>query len=172
MKLDLACGNNKMEGFTGVDCVKLEKVDIICNLQEYPWPFEDGSVEEIFCSHYVEHIPHGDGKDGLFRFFDECCRILKPGGTIKVIAPYYSSIRAWQDPTHRRAISEATFFYMNKGWREQNKLEYYQVDCDFDFTYGYIFSQAWQTRSKEAQLFAAAHYINVIEDIHVVFTKR
>ena len=57
-KLDLACGGAKKEGFTGVDIADIEGVDIVHDLNIYPWPFEDGSVEEINCSHYVEHIPH------------------------------------------------------------------------------------------------------------------
>ena len=33
----------------------------------------------------------------------------------QIWAPYYTSMRCWQDPTHTRAISEATFLYANKG---------------------------------------------------------
>jgi len=164
MKLDIAAGQNKKEGFTGIDI--MPGSDIVHDLEQFPWPIESESVEEAHCSHYIEHT-----KD-LFKFFDELYRILKPGAKCTIIAPYYSSIRAWQDPTHTRAISEATYLYANKGWREQNKLDHYPVSCDFDYTYGYAFHPAWQSRSEEARSFAVGHYINVVTDIMATLTKR
>ena len=166
LKIDLACGQNKQEGFFGVDIAPGENVDAVVDLEQFPWPIESDSVEEIFCSHYVEHT------SDLIKFMDEVYRILKPGGKIKVIAPYYNSIRCWQDPTHKRAISEATFFYFNKGWRETNKLDHYNIKSDFDFSYGYELNPAWANRSEEARNFAIAHYTNVINDVHVVLTKK
>jgi len=186
LKLSLACGDRPPEGFKGVDLVKTKSVDYVIDLLKFPWKeFKSGSVDEIECSHFVEHIPHGDGyHDLFFKFFDEVYRILKPAefdvsnpniptaGFITIVAPYYSSMRSWQDPTHQRAISEASFLYLNKKWREDNKLDHYDVSCDFDFSYGYILSPEWQNRSQEAQTFAIAHYINVVTDIQVTLTKR
>jgi predicted SAM-dependent methyltransferase len=166
MKLDLGCGKNKQPDFIGVDCVEMEGVDKVMDLEVFPWDFEDESVEEIYCSHYIEHTPD------LMKFMDECYRILKPGGKATFLAPYYNSVRAWQDPTHKRAISEATFLYFNKGWREQNKLEHYPIKSDFDYTYGYFFYPLWVNRSEEAKNFAIIHYTNVIMDIQAILTKR
>jgi predicted SAM-dependent methyltransferase len=185
-KLSLACGDNKPEGFYGVDIAKTDSTDFVQNLFEFPWSqFPDNSVDEIECSHFVEHIPHGDGyHDTFFQFFDEVHRILKPAefnpanpniptkGFMNIVCPYYSSMRAWQDPTHMRAISEATFLYLNKEWRVNNKLDHYDVSCDFDFSYGYVLAPEWQTRNQEAQAFAMRNYINVINDIQVMLVKR
>lgn len=174
IKLDIACGQNKREGFVGVDIAACPGVDFVHDLNVYPWPFEANSVEEAFCSHYIEHIPmeYICGKDALFCFFDEVHRILVPGGKIQIVAPYYSSMRAWQDPTHRRAITDATFFYLSKSWREANKLDHYSVTCDFDTAGGYAYDQAWTIRNAEAQGFAARHYINAVNDIWVTLTKK
>lgn len=186
LKLSLACGDNKPEGFTGVDIAKTSSTDYVQNLLEFPWKqFADNSVDEIECSHFVEHIPHGDGfHDPFMQFFDEIHRILKPAefdpnnpniatkGFARITCPYYSSMRAWQDPTHQRAISEASFLYLNKQWRVDNKLDHYPIECDFDFSYGYVLSPEWQNRSQEAQTFAIQHYINVVSDIQITMTKR
>lgn len=186
LKLSLACGDNKPEGFKGVDIVKTDSTDYVQNLLEFPWKqFADNSVDEIECSHFVEHLPHGDGfHDPFMQFFDEIHRILKPAefdpnnpniaikGFARITCPYYSSMRAWQDPTHQRAISEASFLYLNKQWRIDNKLDHYPIECDFDFSYGYVLSPEWQNRSQEAQTFAIQHYINVVSDIQVTLTKR
>lgn len=167
IKYDLACGQNKQEGFIGVDYVKAKGVDIVADLTKFPWKFaKDNSADELFVSHYVEHTPD------LIKFMDECYRILKPGGTMTVLAPYYSSMRCWQDPTHVRAISEATFLYFNKQWRTDNKLDHYKIKSDFDFTYGYNMAPEWASRNEEAKMFAIRHYINVVNDIQVVLTKK
>jgi len=165
-KLNLACGQNKIEGYFGIDYKQTEGVDAVMDLEWFPWSIESESAEDIICSHYVEHTPD------LIAFMDEVYRILIPGGKIKVIAPYYTSIRCWQDPTHKRAISEATFLYFNKAWRDTNRLDHYGIKSDFDFTYGYDIAQDWVSRSQESRDFAMRHYWNVINDIHVVLTKR
>lgn len=166
IKLNLACGQIRQEGFVGVDKEKTDAVDIIQDLESFPWIFENDSVDEILCSHYIEHT-----KD-LIKFVDEMHRIMKQGAKATIIAPYYSNMRACQDPTHVRFICEATMLYFNKSWRESNKLDHYQIQSDFDYTYGYSISPEWTNRSEEARLFAMKHYINVINDIHFVLTKR
>ena len=186
LRLSLACGDRVPEGFKGVDIAKTASATYVQDLLKFPWSqFKDNSVDEIEISHFVEHIPHGNGyEDPFFQFFDEIYRILKPAefdpanpniptkGFVNVVSPYYSSMRAWQDPTHNRAISEASFLYLNKQWRIDNLLEHYPVGCDFDFSYGYILSPEWQTRSQETQTFAIRNYINAVTDIQVLLTKR
>ncbi|MFN7088329.1 MAG: methyltransferase domain-containing protein, partial [Candidatus Paceibacteria bacterium] len=120
MKLDIACGQNKQPGFKGVDIAPGPGVDFVWDLEKYPWePFKDDSVEEVYVSHYAEHT-----KD-LMKFMDEIWRICIPDAKVTIIGPYYTSIRAWQDPTHTRALSEATWIYFNKDWRVANKLDHY-----------------------------------------------
>jgi len=166
LKIDLACGQNKNEGYFGIDIVPGPNVDAVVDLEQFPWPIESESAEDIICSHYVEHTTD------LMKFMNEVYRILKPGGKIKIIAPYYTSMRCWQDPTHKRAISDATFLYYNKNWREVNKLDHYPITCDFDYTYGYDMDPMWASKHDEARNFAISHYWNIVNDIHVVLTKR
>ena len=201
LKLNLACGQSKIERYFGIDKVETEATNAVMDLEVFPWDIESDSAEDIICSHYVEHTPMDTyGKrvvmaardsidfiefkkaldnidinapsDGLMLFMDEVYRILKPGGKIKIIAPYYSSIRCWQDPTHRRAISDATFLYFNKGWRDVNKLDHYGLKCDFDFTQGYDIAGDWASRHDDSRNNAILHYNNIVNDIHVVLTKR
>ncbi len=167
MKLDLACGKQKAPGFIGVDKVKMDGVDVVYDLEQFPWPWEDNSVDEIFCSHYVEHTTD------LMKFMNEVYRILKPGATCTIVAPYYASLRAWQDPSHRRAICEATFLYFNKEWRVKNLVDHYEgTNTDFDFSYGYIMTPDWAQRSEEARTFAIRHYMNVVNDLQVNLKKK
>jgi predicted SAM-dependent methyltransferase len=166
LKLDLASGQRKTEGYFGIDIAAGEGIDAVVDLEVYPWPIESDSAEDIVCNHYFEHVTD------LMQFMNEVYRILKPGGKIKIVSPYYTSMRCWQDPTHKHAISEATFLYYNKEWRKNNKLDHYPIDCDFDYTYGYDVDAMWANRSDEARAFAIKHYQNIVSDIHVVMTKR
>lgn len=171
VKLDLACGQNKREGFTGVDFVQADGVDIVHDLFTFPWPFDDDSVEEAFCSHFFEHIP------GMLRgqWMDELYRVMKVGAKATVIVPHGMSVRALQDFTHAwPPVVPFTFFYFNKGWREANKLTHghYDLKCDFDFQWGDAVNHPWNMRAEESRNFAMAHYWNVVSDLHVTLTKR
>jgi predicted SAM-dependent methyltransferase len=170
-KLDLAAGQSPKEGFEGVDLWPGSQH--VVNLQRFPWPFEDESVAELHCSHYIEHIPmvymenrvnseHGSlhggvgYRDALFAFFDECYRILIPGGWLTVQWPSHRSDRAFQDPTHRRFPTPQTMCYMNEQWRRTNKLDHYAVECNFGDERGNavlaspIVDQSMQLRHPEA----------------------
>jgi hypothetical protein len=187
LKLDLGCGQNKQAGFTGVDIWK--GADVTHDLFTFPWPFENNSVSEIFSAHFFEHVP------GLLRgkFMDEVWRILtpcgcngpcpeqqgyslpcpSPGGSAMFLTPYYSSMRAVQDFTHTwPPICETTYCYFNRKWREANKLDHYDVHCDFNFTYGYILDQETAARNVETQLFMAKRYVNAVSDLQVMLQRR
>lgn len=171
LKLDLGCGDNKREGFTGVDFVKTPSVDIVHDLFKFPWPFKNESVEEIHCSHFFEHVPARLRP----KFMDECHRVLQPGGKITVIVPYYASMRAIQDFTHEwPPVSEGSFLYFNRGWREQNKLMHgpYKMQCDFDFGYGYTVDPEIQNRNVEYQQQAIRSNLNAVINLHVTLTRR
>ena len=175
MKYDLGVGNNKQEGFTGVDIVKEgTQADIQFDLLTFPWTFaEDNSTDEIFCSHFIEHIPHGNGfNDPFFDFFNEVWRILKPQGKAAFITPYYTSMRAFQDPSHQRYINEATYAYFDLEWRKTNKLEYYPIKTDFKvISYDYIYHDDSKNIEKADQEFGLKHFWNVGADMRVILKK-
>lgn len=166
LRLDIACGEHKKEGYFGIDCQKLKGVDMVVDLERFPWPFPNNSVSEATCIHYIEHT-----KD-LIKFMNEVYRILKPGSKFYVASPYWTALRAWQDPTHVRGICEGTFLYFDRRWRELNHLSYYPIKTDFDFTFGYHYFPEWLNRADDARNFAAQHYFNVVSDIEVIMIKR
>lgn len=163
MKLDIACGQNKQKGFKGIDIVPGPEVDFVWDLEKFPWePIPDESVEEVYVAHYAEHT-----KD-LIAFMNEIYRICAPGAKVTIVGPYYTSIRAWQDPTHTRALSEATWMYYNQNWLKANRLDHYPIKCNFDVTSMIVFfNPPWDKKTEEARQFAQQHYFNVISDILV-----
>lgn len=105
MKLDIGCGKNKKVGFTGLDKVNLSGVDIICNLDKEKIPLEDNSVEKVHSTHFMEHAA-----DILF-VMEEIWRVCKNGAKIIIVVPYFNSIGAFRDPTHKRFFTYDTFDY-------------------------------------------------------------
>lgn len=183
LALDLGCGQNKVnkeffkdnmqispDKVVGVDFVNCDGVDIVHDLTKFPYPFKSGSVDAVFSSHFVEHL---DGPERM-KFFDECYRILKPGGKMRLIHPYYKSVRAVQDPTHKwPPISENSYLYWDKNWREINKLDHYPIKCDFEFSIYYTWQDGTvSSKNEETRNFWCDKYWNVIADLIVDMKKR
>jgi hypothetical protein len=53
---DIGCGPSKIDGFIGIDVRKLPKVDIIHDLNIFPWPIQRESVSLLIASHVIEHV--------------------------------------------------------------------------------------------------------------------
>lgn len=175
IRLDLACGERKNLGFIGVDKHKTSCCDVVQDLTQYPWPWKDNSVDEIICQHFFEHLTGAQRID----FMNEVYRIMKPTTEeekheVRIIVPYYSSVRAYQDPTHQwPPVVENAFLYFNKGWREINGVDHYLgISANFDFTYGYsITDPEVINRVKQVRDQWIKNKLNVVDDLIVVLTK-
>ncbi|MFH1903658.1 MAG: methyltransferase domain-containing protein, partial [Candidatus Omnitrophota bacterium] len=55
-KINLGCGKKIRKGYLNLDFVKAEGVDVVHDLNQYPWPFQDDTFDEIYASHLLEHI--------------------------------------------------------------------------------------------------------------------
>ncbi|WP_333674854.1 class I SAM-dependent methyltransferase [Glutamicibacter sp.] len=193
LKLHLACGQQKREGYVGVDIVKTATTDVVADLMAFPLPWKDGEVSEIICEHFLEHIPncnYGEitrfepngnlsynnsefnGKDFLIVFMNECYRILKPDGVMKVVVPAAPGERAFQDPTHRRFLPRTFWAYLDAKWRKDQKLDHMDFACDFDGVITPMIDPEWSHRAPEIQQFAISHYVNVLYDFSVTLTAK
>jgi SAM-dependent methyltransferase len=52
------------------------------------WPFRDDSIDLIFSSFVLEHLPDP------FHFIKECSRCLRPGGRLIILVPFIYQIHA------------------------------------------------------------------------------
>jgi len=173
LKLDLGCGKNVIKSqdefpFVGVDCISFEGVSVVHDLRNTPWPWNDGEVDEVFSSHFVEHLT---GTERI-AFFNELYRVLKVGGKALIITPDWSNACAYGDPTHQwPPMSSWYALYLNKAWRDVN-APHVGYTCDFDWMHGVSWEEWLMTRSDESKPFALQHYINTVRDIHVTLSKR
>lgn len=111
IKLDIGCGDNKQPGFVGMDIRPGPQVDIVQDLEAFPWPLPDESVSLAVSSHVLEHI--NPARFTFVNFMNEVWRIMKPGGRFAIVVPYAGSPGYWQDPTHCNGINELTFHYFD-----------------------------------------------------------
>jgi SAM-dependent methyltransferase len=169
LKLDLGCGVGKKEGFFGVDISPESHADLVLDLRTTPWPWADGSVAEIHCAHFFEHL---DANERI-RFLGEVHRILAPGAKATIRVPHARSDGAVQDPTHAwPPLVEKSFAYFSREAREQLRVPHYAFPFDFGVEVGVVFTPQWATRTKEERHYALAHFHNVASEIVAVLTKR
>lgn len=83
MKLNLGCGKDIRKGYVNVDLHNDVGVDKQCDLSKFPWPWPDGSAEEIMMLDFLEHFPYRDTDE----FIVECWRVLKPYGKLVIQVP-------------------------------------------------------------------------------------
>jgi hypothetical protein len=103
---------------------------------------------------------------------DEAYRVLKPGGTFRIRCPYYTSIRAVQDPTHKRFISEALFQYFNAEARKNMGVEHYPIKADFDVQeMRFHFPEEMAKLSDAERKYLLQHTWNTAADIEVLLMK-
>ena len=166
IKLDLGCGKNKKEGFHGVDSLEFEGVDTVLDLTQTPWPWEDDSVEEVHCSHFIEHLTWPE----RVKFFNELYRVMKKDAKAAIILPHWNSSRYYGDPTHKEPFSEFAFYYLSKNWRKDN-APHVGYECDFHATWGYSLNPALVSRNQEYQQYAMTWFKEAVTDIHATLVK-
>lgn len=79
--LHLGCGPNVLPGWLNCDGVPVPgAVYLDC---ARPFPFSANIFDFIFAEHLIEHMD----LPSIEAFLKECCRVLKPGGTVRIVTP-------------------------------------------------------------------------------------
>lgn len=87
--LNIACGDIFIVSNLWENCDfapktnSVNQVDVLSGL-----PYEDSTFDLVYCSHYIEHIP----KSRISDFLQECSRITKPNGIIRLVLPDFENI--------------------------------------------------------------------------------
>jgi SAM-dependent methyltransferase len=102
MVLDLGCGAAKQYADNlGFDLRYTDGVDAVADLSR-SLPIADDSIDVIFTVHILEHLID------FLTLVDECHRVLRPGGTLHVMSPWWGHVNAVADPTHVRLLDVQT----------------------------------------------------------------
>lgn len=114
-KLNIGSGKDIKRDYINLDSVKLPGVDIVHDLNKYPWPFKNNDFSLVYSSHVLEHL------DSIIKPIEEIWRITKSGSKVLIEVPIFPSIGAMADPTHKSFYTYQTFNY----FRVNDGLNYY-----------------------------------------------
>lgn len=138
--LDVGCGDAKVAGAIGMDCVKLPGVDVVHDLTQYPWPFADGTFDKVYLMNIIEHLPNP------LRVFEEVCRVCKVGGEVHVEVVYWNHRHAVSDPQHVTFYNEHTWDFLTgerKGYYTKARFQIKSLDFIYDSIAKRIFWSKW-----------------------------
>ena len=82
IRLNLGSGNLSVEGYLSVDARELSNVDVVADVSKLP--YEQGTVDEIFSAHLIEHFTRQRMEKELLPYWKS---LLKTGGIFRVIFP-------------------------------------------------------------------------------------
>ena len=156
------------------DLETLAGVDEIFDFGLDGWPFENGSVDEIWANHCLEH------SRGLLHAMSEAYRVLVPGGKFEITVPDPRSLFFIGDPTHVMPITLDTMLLFSREWCEEcqakgaaNTPLALRLGVDFKLQHvERCVSEAWKSTLLNEDLsikdqaefdFAVASYNNVID---------
>ena len=105
MRLNLGVGREGLQSWVNVDITPRMCVDTVWDLDVTPWPWADCEATEIKAFDILEHL------DDMVAVMDECWRVLKPGGLMTVRVPVAGGPNHYDDPTHKRGFTPASFNY-------------------------------------------------------------
>jgi SAM-dependent methyltransferase len=157
-KLDLGCGTAKVKNAIGVDKFLLPGVDVVCELDKYPYPFAHNVFDEVYLNDIIEHLPD------TIKTMEEIYRICKPSAKVYIRTINWNSHYNAMDPTHVRTFHERSFdFYGNYPGRDYYSTARFDV---ISVKYGFN-AQAKKLFRSEKLMKYLSHYLNnVLEDLH------
>jgi predicted SAM-dependent methyltransferase len=106
-KLHLGSGTNPLEGWLNTDLRPGRPGTVLLDARER-FPLPDRAFDFVFAEHMIEHLSLADGIACL----QECLRVLRPGGRIRVATPSLERLTALfaadQNDEQRQYVAWAT----------------------------------------------------------------
>lgn len=160
VKLNLGSSDRVLPGFLNLDIQPVAGVDIVCDLNE-GIPLNDNTVTEIYTAHTLEHL------NDTVHIMEEIYRVCKNGAVVKIKVPYFKSIGAFKDPTHKRFFTEETFTYFDKGEQKKRGLVEYGIIANFKtIKISYLWSAQWLRFLPFKKGFFMKYFWNIVRSIY------
>ena len=103
--LDVGCGIRKFPGAVGVDVNPASAADVVCDLDQFPYPFADRTFDHLRAIHVIEHLTD------VIRAMEEFHRLVRLGGRVRIETPHYTDFSSFCDPTHKHHLNSFSFRY-------------------------------------------------------------
>ncbi len=178
LKLNLGCGETRFQGFVNAD--KYGTPDVKVDLEVFPWPWDDNSVEFIRMNHVLEHL--GQHIDVFLGIIKELYRVSAPGSKIEIAVPHPRHDDFLNDPTHVRAVTlECMGLFSQKSNREciamgafnsplgiYHNVDFEVIDAVLNLDPQWTKRMADEKLSNDQIMEAARAQNNVIKEIRMV----
>jgi SAM-dependent methyltransferase len=82
-------------------------------------PFADNHFDGVYHSHVLEHLEPSDGE----KLLDECYRVLRPGGVLRIVVPNLEQIATLYLNYHREAWAGDEGAAINYNWMKLELLD-------------------------------------------------
>ena len=145
-KLHIGAGDNFLQGWLNTDIhYRYKKVAFLNAARVFP--FEDNTFDYIFSEHQIEHITYPQAKFML----NECFRILKPNGKIRISTPNLKTLVSLCDDDKNklkeRYIHWLTDNYLPELAKEQKYSATYAINNAYS-RWGHKFIYDYETLSR------------------------
>ena len=129
VRLELGCGSDKLDPHAiGIDLLRSPAVDIVGDARTVLDGLAEGSVDEIFSTHFLEHVSDARG------MLEACARVLRPGGMFRAVIPHFSNPFFYSDPTHDRPYGLHTFSYLVAESFTNREVPQYEAPLPFRYS--------------------------------------
>jgi len=157
-KLNLGCGVKHASGFINVDRSQIFSPDECVDLEVFPWPWADNSIDHIIAKDVLEHL--GDTSQDFINIIKEMYRVSANGALWEIQVPHWRSDNALGDLTHKQIITKNTFQLFDRqyaydklksGYSESLLAFEHDIDlmiCGTEFDY----AKNWQDRIAKNQI--------------------
>lgn len=105
MKLNLGCGKDIKKDYVNLDLKPLKGVDVVCDLNRFPYPLRNNMFDEIYCNNILEHL------DDVVGALEQLHGICIPQAKIVIKVPHFTCQYAFADPTHKHYFTYESFDY-------------------------------------------------------------
>ncbi|MBN2421575.1 methyltransferase domain-containing protein [Candidatus Woesearchaeota archaeon] len=108
-KLNLGCGRDIRRGYVNSDILNIDGVDVVHDINKFPYPFKDNTFDEIRCWAVLCYAKN------IVKVMDELHRISKNRAILNIHEPHYNNIGRYNEPYMRRVFGRCSF-----DWLDQN----------------------------------------------------
>ncbi len=84
LRLNIGCGPTGKDGWLNLDLEPSGSGELLSVDLRERLPLPDGSAAEIYSEHFLEHVDYPELAETVLR---DWCRVLAPGGRIRVVVP-------------------------------------------------------------------------------------
>ena len=124
--LNLGSGNQIFKStkeiqWMNLDCVALDGVDCILDLEQFPYSLKSDFFDYVFCHQTLEHL------SDKIKVMEELYRICKNGAKVYIHVPYFSGCGAFCHAEHKSFFGWNTFDYWTNPSPEMCPIPHFQM---------------------------------------------